>query len=106
MVELLGENFTPRIKVWFGDVEATTAFRCNTSIICNVPDVSMFRFNASNINYLSNSTNSSNLGAQRHQMPLRHQTQVALNLVRDDGIIYNTGLNFTYTLEPNVGLND
>ena len=27
MVELKGENFTPNLKVWFGDVEADTMFR-------------------------------------------------------------------------------
>ena len=27
MVELKGENFTPNLKVWFGDVEAETMYR-------------------------------------------------------------------------------
>ncbi len=27
MLELTGENFTPHLKVWFGDVEAETMFR-------------------------------------------------------------------------------
>ena len=27
MLELSGENFTPRIKVWFGEVEAETLHR-------------------------------------------------------------------------------
>jgi len=27
MLELTGENFTPRIKVWFGEVEAETLHR-------------------------------------------------------------------------------
>ena len=34
MLELSGENFTPRIKVWFGEVEAETLHRyisANTS---------------------------------------------------------------------------
>ena len=27
MLELSGEDFTPALKVWFGDVEAETMFR-------------------------------------------------------------------------------
>jgi len=27
MLELTGENFTPHLKVWFGDVEAETLHR-------------------------------------------------------------------------------
>ena len=27
MLELTGENFTPNLKVWFGDVEAETMYR-------------------------------------------------------------------------------
>lgn len=27
MLEISGENFTPSLKVWFGDVEAETMFR-------------------------------------------------------------------------------
>lgn len=43
MLELAGENMTPRLKVWFGDVEAETMFRCEDSVLCVVPDVSLFR---------------------------------------------------------------
>ena len=32
MLELAGENFSPELKVWFGDVEAETMFRCEDSI--------------------------------------------------------------------------
>jgi len=27
MLELTGENFTPSLKVWFGEVEAETMYR-------------------------------------------------------------------------------
>lgn len=27
MLELTGENFSPNLKVWFGDVEAETMYR-------------------------------------------------------------------------------
>lgn len=28
MLELTGQNFTPNLRVWFGDVEAETMYRC------------------------------------------------------------------------------
>lgn len=28
MLELTGQNFTPDLRVWFGDVEAETMYRC------------------------------------------------------------------------------
>lgn len=100
-LELLGENFTPGIKVWFGDVEAETAFRCHTSLVCTVPDVSLFKFSSTSnlMNYSAHNAHLINGSLSKSSMR-GHQTQVALCLVRNDGIIFNTGLNFTYTLEP------
>lgn len=43
MLELAGENMTPQLKVWFGEVEAETMFRCEDSLLCVVPDISLFR---------------------------------------------------------------
>jgi recombining binding protein (suppressor of hairless) len=103
MLELVGENLTPNLKVWFGDVEAETAFRCHTSMICTVPDVSLFKSNsfctsnASTINSMHSNTNWSSC-----KNNLMQQTQVPLILVRHDGIIYNSGLTFTYTPEPGI----
>ncbi|KAK3102940.1 hypothetical protein FSP39_015115 [Pinctada imbricata] len=79
MLELSGEHFTPNLRVWFGDVEAETMFRCNESMFCVVPDISAFR-----------------AGWRWVRQPL----QVPVSLVRSDGIIYATGLTFTYTPEP------
>jgi recombining binding protein suppressor of hairless len=45
MLELTGENFTPHLKVWFGEVEAETMYRCQESLLCLVPDVSVFTCN-------------------------------------------------------------
>jgi hypothetical protein len=87
MLELVGENFTPNLSVWFCDIRAETAFRCHTSLVCKVPEVSLFK--SSQNNYLMNNSKS-----------LLQQTQVPITLVRNDGIIYNTGLTFTYTPEP------
>ena len=79
MLELTGECFTPNLKVWFGDVEAETMYRCQESMLCVVPDISQFR---------------------EGWQWVRQPTQVPVALVRNDGIIYSTGLTFTYTPEP------
>ena len=110
MLELVGENFTPNLKVWFGDIEAQTAYRCVTSIICTVPDASLFKSNpTSNSGLYQNNTANSHGNRKLNAINscggdgagIYEPTQVALNLVRNDGIIYNTGLSFTYTPEPN-----
>ncbi|XP_015253115.1 PREDICTED: recombining binding protein suppressor of hairless-like [Cyprinodon variegatus] len=79
MLEVTGQNFTPNLRVWFGDVEAETMYRCGESILCVVPDISAFRE-----------------GWRWVLQPV----QVPVTLVRNDGIIYPTGLTFTYTPEP------
>ncbi|ELT98158.1 hypothetical protein CAPTEDRAFT_179039 [Capitella teleta] len=79
MLELAGENFSPSLKVWFGEVEAETMYRCAESMLCVVPDISAFRS-----------------GWKWVRQPL----QVPVSLVRHDGVIYATGLTFTYTPEP------
>ena len=79
MLELTGEGFTPNLKVWFGDVESETMYRCEESMLCVVPDISAFR---------------------EGWQWVRQPTQVQVSLVRNDGIIYGTGLTFTYTPEP------
>ena len=43
MLELTGENFSPMLRAWFGDVEAETMYRCQESLLCVVPDISAFR---------------------------------------------------------------
>jgi len=43
MLELSGENFTPLLRVWFGEVEAETMYRCDDGMLCVVPDISAFR---------------------------------------------------------------
>jgi len=79
MLELNGENFDPTLKVWFGEVESETMYRCQESMICVVPDISLFR---------------------DEWQWVRVPTQVPVSLVRDDGIIFSTGLTFVYTPEP------
>lgn len=48
-------------------------------MLCVVPDISLFR---------------------GEWLWVRQPTQVPISLVRNDGIIYATGLTFTYTPEP------
>merc|ERR1719230_1207293 len=79
MLELTGENFNPNLSVWFGDVESKTMYRCQENMLCVVPDIGKFR------------------GGWQW---VRQPTKVPISLVRNDGIIYATGLTFTYTPEP------
>ncbi|XP_076471669.1 recombining binding protein suppressor of hairless-like [Babylonia areolata] len=79
MLELMGENFSVVLKVWFGEVEAETMFRSDENMLCVVPDISAFR---------------------NGWLWVRQPLQVPVSLVRNDGIIYSTGLTFTYTPEP------
>ena len=78
MLELTGECFNPNLRVWFGDVESETMYRSSESMLCVVPDISQFR---------------------EGWQWVRQPTQVPVTLVRNDGIIYHTGLTFTYTPE-------
>ncbi|KAL6112604.1 rbpjl [Pungitius sinensis] len=77
-LEVHGENLSPHLKVWFGNSEAETMFRSPQSLLCVVPDVSIF-----------------SEGWRR----LRHITTVPLSLLRLDGLIYRTAFSFTYTPE-------
>lgn len=43
MLELTGDNFTPQLQVWFGDVAAETMYRCAEALLCVVPDIHEFR---------------------------------------------------------------
>ena len=79
MLEIIGECFTPNLKVWFGDVEAETLYRCQENLLCVVPEIGQFKD-----------------GWQW----VRQQAQVPISLVRNDGVIYASGLTFTYTPEP------
>lgn len=53
MLEITGDNFTPSLQAWFGDVEAETMYRCAESLLCVVPDISQFRGEWSWVSVLS-----------------------------------------------------
>ncbi|XP_058260034.1 recombining binding protein suppressor of hairless-like protein isoform X4 [Hemibagrus wyckioides] len=78
MLELHGENFSPYLKVWFGNMEAETMFRSQRSLLCVVPDISVFG------------------GEWRWY---RQPITVPLSLIRLDGMIYRSSFTFTYTPE-------
>ena len=77
MLDIRGENFTTFLRVWFGDVEADTMYRCEDALLCVVPDIRLFK------------------GGDKHL-----KLTVPVSLVRYDGVIYPTGHTFTYTPEP------
>ncbi|XP_073323651.1 recombining binding protein suppressor of hairless-like protein [Pagrus major] len=77
-LEIQGENFSPHLKVWFGNSEAETMFKSPKSLLCVVPDVSVF-------------TDSWRC--------LRRIITVPLSLIRLDGLIYRTSFSFTFTPE-------
>lgn len=79
MLEVNGENFSPNLKVWFGEVEAETMYRCAEGLLCVVPDISFFR---------------------EGWKWVKEIVRVPINLVRNDGVIYPTNLTFTFTPEP------
>ncbi|XP_065901277.1 recombining binding protein suppressor of hairless-like isoform X2 [Dysidea avara] len=80
LVELLGEDFSPELTVWFGDVPAvTTAYRCEECIVAEVPDITNFKKNWCRVE-------------KAYRVPVL--------LVRDDGVIYRTGLKYTFSPEP------
>ncbi|XP_054639567.1 recombining binding protein suppressor of hairless-like protein isoform X2 [Dunckerocampus dactyliophorus] len=78
MLELLGENFGPHLKVCFGNTEAETMFKCPKSLLCVVPDVSVFS------------------GGRQHRWRV---VTVPVSLLRPDGVLYRTSFTFTYTPE-------
>jgi recombining binding protein (suppressor of hairless) len=81
MLEITGENFTPDVKVWFGDEEADTMFRCCETLLCVVPPITAHR---------------------PHWTYVKHVLRVPICLVRQDGVIYPTSLQYTYTPEASV----
>lgn len=79
-LDLNGQNFHPNLRVWFGDVEAETVYRSDDIMTCIVPDISAFRPTWAHV---------------------RQRLEVPVSLVRNDGVIFASGLSFTYT--PEVG---
>ena len=99
MLELVGENLHSSLKVWFGEVESETELRLGQGqecLQCVVPDIS--HFYPLGCTWLSNPTQ---VRIHVHSVAsfLKLNLQVSLSLVRHDGVIYPTGLTFTFTPE-------
>ncbi|EFP08313.1 CRE-LAG-1 protein [Caenorhabditis remanei] len=80
-VELHGRDFKPNLKVWFGATSMETTFESEEKVTCSIPPASQVR------------------NEQTHWMFTNKQTndvEVPIALVRDDGVIYSTGLIFSY----------
>ncbi|XP_023181391.1 recombining binding protein suppressor of hairless-like protein isoform X4 [Xiphophorus maculatus] len=78
MLEIHGENFSPHLKMLFGNREAETMFKSPKSLLCVIPDVSVY----------SDSWRC-----------FRRIITLPLSLIRTDGLIYRTSYSFTYTPE-------
>ncbi|XP_043978506.1 recombining binding protein suppressor of hairless-like protein [Gambusia affinis] len=78
MLEIHGENFSPHLKMLFGNREAETMFKSPKSLLCVIPDVSVY----------SDSWHC-----------FRRIITLPLSLIRTDGLIYRTSYSFTYTPE-------
>ncbi|XP_015256605.1 PREDICTED: recombining binding protein suppressor of hairless-like protein [Cyprinodon variegatus] len=78
MLEIHGENFSPHIKMLFGNCEAETMFKSPKSLLCVIPDVSVY---------------------SDGWRCLRRIITLPLSLIRTDGLIYRSSYSFTYTPE-------
>uniref|UniRef100_A0A3B5M4Z9 Recombination signal binding protein for immunoglobulin kappa J region-like n=1 Tax=Xiphophorus couchianus TaxID=32473 RepID=A0A3B5M4Z9_9TELE len=78
MLEIHGENFSPHLKMLFGNREAETMFKSPKSLLCVIPDVSVYSDN---------------------WRCFRRIITLPLSLIRTDGLIYRTSYSFTYTPE-------
>jgi hypothetical protein len=81
ILNLMGENFTRDISVWFGDIKATrTEYKSRDAISCTIPDLQELL--GSPCSMVDNEVEGG------HKIPLL--------FVRGDGVIYNTDMFFTY----------
>ncbi|EGT50026.1 hypothetical protein CAEBREN_08231, partial [Caenorhabditis brenneri] len=80
-VELYGKNFKPNLTIWFGSTPVDTIFRSEESLSCNLPPVTQVRNEQTNWMFTNETTG---------------DCEVPISLVRDDGVIYSSGLTFSY----------
>lgn len=80
-VTLNGRDFKPNLKIWFGATQLDTEFRSEEALSCKVPPVSLVR-NEQTAWMFTNKTTG--------------DVEVPISLVREDGVIYSSGLSFSY----------
>ncbi|CAL2039550.1 unnamed protein product [Caenorhabditis brenneri] len=84
-VELGGIDFKPNLTIWFGSTPVDTIFRSEESLTCKVPPVTQVR-NEQTKGMFTNETTG--------------DIEVPISLVRDDGVIYSSGLTYSYITIP------
>ncbi|EGT49059.1 hypothetical protein CAEBREN_24462 [Caenorhabditis brenneri] len=80
-VELRGRDFKPNLKIWFGSTPVDTTFRSDECLLCDLPPVTQVR-NEQTKGMFTNETTG--------------DCEVPISLVRDDGVIYSSGLTYSY----------
>ncbi|CAL2039549.1 unnamed protein product [Caenorhabditis brenneri] len=80
-VELLGKDFKPNLTIWFGSTPADTIYESSECLSCNLPAVTQVRNEQTNWMFTNEMTG---------------DFEVPISLVRDDGVIYSSGLTFSY----------
>ncbi|CAL2038891.1 unnamed protein product [Caenorhabditis brenneri] len=80
-VELHGKDFKPNLKIWFGSTPVETIFRSEENLSCRVPSVTQMK-NEQLEKMFTNGTTG--------------DIEVPISLVRDDGVIYSSGLTYSY----------
>lgn len=100
MLELEGEGFSPSLQVWLGDVAAETLYRCQESLLCRVPDLAAFdRASLDSLRAIYGDRAVAFTDSDADDAPKLKDLRVPVLLVRTDGLIFNTGLTFSYALE-------
>uniref|UniRef100_A0A1I7UM48 Recombining binding protein suppressor of hairless n=1 Tax=Caenorhabditis tropicalis TaxID=1561998 RepID=A0A1I7UM48_9PELO len=80
-IELHGKDFKPNLKIWFGSTAVETTYRCEESLTCTVPPAAQVSTDQTRWLFTSKTTG---------------DLEVPISLVREDGVIYSTGLTFSY----------
>ncbi|EGT39089.1 hypothetical protein CAEBREN_18395 [Caenorhabditis brenneri] len=80
-VELHGRDFKPNLMIWFGSTPLDTIFRSEECLSCEVPPVTQV-INEQTIYMFTNE--------------MTGDIEVPISLVREDGVIYSSGLTFAY----------
>ncbi|EGT58475.1 hypothetical protein CAEBREN_14524 [Caenorhabditis brenneri] len=80
-VELHGRDFKPNLKIWFGSTPVETTFRSEENLSCKVPSVTKMKNEQTNWIFTNKTTG---------------DIELPISLVRDDGVIYSSGLTYSY----------
>lgn len=82
LVEVYGESFSPALTLWFAETPAVTRYRCEEFLVCEPPPYALV---------------AAQLGLPA---AISAPVEVPILLVRNDGVVYNTGKKYIYTADP------